>query len=74
MESQGQPGTIQITERTWRLVKDDFACQERGTIDVKGAGPVARVGVYRWERATPWRVLIVNQLPMSGTKCRAPQR
>ena len=39
MESQGRPGAIQITERTWRLVKDDFACEERGTIDVKGAGP-----------------------------------
>jgi adenylate cyclase len=39
MESQGQVGSIQITERTWRLVKDDFACEERGIIDVKGAGP-----------------------------------
>jgi len=39
MESQGRPGTIQITERTWHLVKDAFACEDRGTIDVKGAGP-----------------------------------
>jgi len=39
MESQGQPGAIQITERTWRLVKDEFACEDGGTIDVKGAGP-----------------------------------
>jgi adenylate cyclase len=39
MESQGQVGAIQITERTWRLVKDDFVCEERGIIDVKGAGP-----------------------------------
>jgi adenylate cyclase len=39
MESHGRPGTIQITERTWRLVKDDFACEDGGTIDVKGAGP-----------------------------------
>ena len=39
MESQGRAGAIQITERTWRLVKDDFACEAGGTIDVKGAGP-----------------------------------
>jgi guanylate cyclase len=39
MESQGRPGAIQITERTWHLVKDEFACAAGGTIDVKGAGP-----------------------------------
>jgi guanylate cyclase len=39
MESHGQRGTIQITARTWTLVKDRFDCQPRGTIDVKGAGP-----------------------------------
>jgi adenylate cyclase len=39
MESHGLSGAIQITERTWRLVKDRFQCEERGTIDVKGAGP-----------------------------------
>jgi guanylate cyclase len=39
MESQGQPGAIQITERTWRLVKDEFACEDGGIIGVKGAGP-----------------------------------
>jgi adenylate cyclase len=39
MESHGLSGTIQITERTWQLVRDRFACEERGTIQVKGAGP-----------------------------------
>lgn len=39
MESHGLSGAIQITERTWRLVKDRFQCDERGIIDVKGAGP-----------------------------------
>ena len=42
MESHGRAGAIQITERTWRMVKDDFTCEDGGTIDVKGAGP-ARV-------------------------------
>jgi guanylate cyclase len=50
MESQGQPGTIQITERTWRLVKDDFACEGGGTIDVKGAGPTR---IWHVERGLP---------------------
>ena len=39
MESHGLSGAVQITEHTWRLVKDRFRCEERGTIDVKGAGP-----------------------------------
>jgi class 3 adenylate cyclase len=39
MESHGLSGAVQITERTWRLVKDRFQCEEGGTIDVKGAGP-----------------------------------
>ena len=39
MESHGVPGAIQITEGTWRLVKDRFPCAQRGTIDVKGVGP-----------------------------------
>jgi len=38
MESHGVRGAIQITECTWRLVKDRFQCKERGTIDVKGVG------------------------------------
>ena len=38
MESHGVGGAIQITECTWRLVKDRFQCKERGTIDVKGVG------------------------------------
>ena len=39
MESHGHTGAVQITERTWNLVKDRFECQERGIVDVKGAGP-----------------------------------
>ena len=38
MESHGVRGAIQITECTWRLVKDRFQCKDIGTIDVKGVG------------------------------------
>ncbi len=38
MESHGVPGRVQISETTYALVKDDFACEARGEIDVKGKG------------------------------------
>jgi guanylate cyclase len=38
MESNGSPGEIQITRPTFELLKDDFVCRRRGTIEVKGHG------------------------------------
>jgi len=38
MESHGRQGVIQITRATYELVKDDFVCEPRGTVDVKGKG------------------------------------
>jgi guanylate cyclase len=38
MESHGKGGTIQITRATYELIKDDFVCEPRGTVDVKGKG------------------------------------
>lgn len=40
MESHGTGGTIQITETTYDLIKDAFLCEARGTIEVKGKGPM----------------------------------
>ena len=36
MESQGQSQSIQITSNTYQLIKDEFVCEPRGTIQVKG--------------------------------------
>jgi adenylate cyclase len=36
MESQGQSQSIQITSNTFRLIKDVFVCEAKGTIKVKG--------------------------------------
>jgi len=36
MESHGESGAIQITCNTYDLVKDQFECESRGTIKVKG--------------------------------------
>jgi guanylate cyclase len=38
MESHGQSGMVQITESTYRLVHENFRCQSRGSIQVKGKG------------------------------------
>jgi class 3 adenylate cyclase len=38
MESQGVPGCIQVTERTWRRLRDRYRFQRRGPIQVKGKG------------------------------------
>jgi class 3 adenylate cyclase len=38
MESQGLPGQIQITQQTYELIKDQFVCQPRGLLPVKGLG------------------------------------
>ena len=38
MESHGSGGLIQITDATHALIKDDFVCEPRGIINVKGKG------------------------------------
>jgi guanylate cyclase len=38
MESQSTSGEIQITRETYELLKDEFVCTLRGTIEVKGKG------------------------------------
>ncbi|HET9672841.1 MAG TPA: adenylate/guanylate cyclase domain-containing protein, partial [Actinomycetota bacterium] len=38
MEEQGTPGEIQLTGETYRLLRDEFRCRRRGTIEVKGRG------------------------------------
>ncbi len=38
MESQGEPGTIQITRTTYEAIANDFVCIYKGMIHVKGKG------------------------------------
>ena len=40
MESHGAPGRIQITRETYELLADEFECESRGTIFVKGKGEI----------------------------------
>jgi len=38
MESHGLGGAVQITRATYELIKDEFVCEPRGVVDVKGKG------------------------------------
>lgn len=38
MESHGVGGAVQITRVTYELIKDEFVCEPRGTVNVKGKG------------------------------------
>lgn len=41
MESYGEPGMVNISENTYRLIKENFKCTYRGEIAVKNKGDVA---------------------------------
>ena len=38
MQTDGTPGRIQITRATYDLLKDEFVCEPRGTVLIKGKG------------------------------------
>jgi len=40
MESHGLPGAIQVTERVYERLRDRYELRRRGTIEVKGKGPM----------------------------------
>jgi adenylate cyclase len=38
MESYGVPGRIHLSDATYELIREEFECEPRGTIEVKGKG------------------------------------
>jgi guanylate cyclase len=38
MESHGLGGAVQITQATYELINDEFVCEPRGSVNVKGKG------------------------------------
>jgi class 3 adenylate cyclase len=52
MESHGAPGRIQITRSTYELLADEFDCEPRGTIFVKGKGEIEAWYLSRRAAAT----------------------
>jgi class 3 adenylate cyclase len=57
MESAGIPGRIQVTEATYKLLRDQFDFEERGPIEVKGKGAMSTYLIVR-QRDDPARVSI----------------
>ena len=53
MESHGTPGRIQITRATHELLADEFECESRGAIAVKGKGEVEAWYLIRARRDRP---------------------
>jgi class 3 adenylate cyclase len=52
MESHGEPGRIQISDATYRLIKDDYICTPRGPIEVKGKGTLTTYWLLSPARVT----------------------
>jgi class 3 adenylate cyclase len=40
MESSGEPGKIQVSEEFYKHIKEDYQCEPRGQIEIKGKGPM----------------------------------
>ena len=40
MESHAAPGTIQVTERAYELLRGRYELRRRGTVEIKGKGPM----------------------------------
>jgi class 3 adenylate cyclase len=38
METQGEPGKIQITRATYEQLNGEFVCRPRGSVSIKGKG------------------------------------
>ena len=41
MESHGLPGEIHVSEATYRMIRDLYRFEPRGTIEIKGKGPMS---------------------------------
>ena len=52
MESEGIPGAIQVTPATYELIRDEFLCEPRGVVSVKGKGDM-RTYLLLSKRETP---------------------
>jgi adenylate cyclase len=55
MESHAQPGTIQVTDRAYERLRDRYELRRRGTVDIKGKGPMTTyllLGAHRPEHRT----------------------
>jgi class 3 adenylate cyclase len=64
MESHGQPGRIQVTEATYRLVRDQFRFEPCGDVYIKGKGLMRTHFVARDEASCESNVRITDAIPL----------
>ena len=76
MESHGAPGRIQITRATYELLADEFECEPRGTIVVKGKGEieawyllVAQRPSASWTRSALMAIAAAEPSPAAVITC-----
>ena len=70
MESHGLPGQIQVTDRVAAALGPAFARRPRGTIDVKGKGPMA---TYLLDRVEPSVEPSAEPPPAATAPAKRPQ-
>ena len=57
LQTAAEPGRINISENTYNLIHSRFECEPRGSIEVKGKGPVPMYFLNRIKpefSADPW--------------------
>src|SRR4029453_7832152 len=58
---QAVPGTVEMTERTYRLVEGYFGCDDLGLMSLKDLGTKTRVYRVRGEHATRTRIEVARE-------------
>ena len=72
METNDTPGENQITRATYDLLKDEFVCTLRGTIEIKGKGPMETCYLVgsrsdgRSRGSTMSKLIVSNQSTVNG--------
>jgi class 3 adenylate cyclase/tetratricopeptide (TPR) repeat protein len=68
MEQTADPGTVRITEDTYRLVADLFEVEDLGDVEVKGKRRPVRSYRVLGRRSAPWKVRATRSLdaPLVG--------
>ena len=55
MESEGVPGSIQVSAATYELIRDEYVCEARGITSVKGKGEMETYLLISRRKTTPAR-------------------
>jgi class 3 adenylate cyclase len=53
MESNGKPGVIQVSKKTYLLLKNEFELSSEGTLTIKGKGEMEIFYLLRQKNTTP---------------------